>query len=254
MVAGVAPLEAAPPRHSPAFAPGPMLLLGAPGVGKGTQAKAIMAAWGIPQISTGDILRENVALGTELGLEAKRVMDRGELVSDAIVNAMVEARLQREDAASGYVLDGYPRTLRQSEFFDRLLERGLFAGSGANGGPRRGAELPVVAVSIRVPYDQLLRRITGRRVCLTGKHIYNIYFQPPALDNVCDFDGSPLQQRSDDREEVFVERMKAYEDATAPVVAHYRGLGRFAEVDGERSVDQVTTEILAAVERLRTQA
>jgi adenylate kinase len=254
MVAGVAALESSELRTRPLFAPGPVLLLGAPGVGKGTQAKAIMAAWGIPQISTGDILRENVALGTPLGIEAKRVMDRGELVSDAIVNPMVEARLQREDAASGYVLDGYPRTLPQSEFFDALLERGLFAARAGSARRRLGAELPVIAISIQVGYDQLLRRITGRRVCPSCKHIYNIYFQPPAVDALCDVDGTPLQQRSDDREEVFAERMRAYDEATAPVVNHYRALGRFTEVDGERAVDQVTAEILAAVERMRTQA
>ena len=218
--------------------PGPVLLLGAPGVGKGTQAKAIMAAWGIPQISTGDILRANVSGDTELGKKARAVMDRGELVPDDLVNEMVADRLKQPDTANGYILDGFPRTLGQAEWLDAHLTK-------QSGG------LPVVAVSIKVSYTQLLRRITGRRNCPVCKSIYNIYLQPPKVDELCDLDGTPLARRSDDTEAVFEERMRTYESQTAPVVEHYRALGRFEEVDGEQPVEAVTAEVMAAVLRLR---
>jgi adenylate kinase len=221
-------------------APGPILLLGAPGVGKGTQAKALMAAWGIPQISTGDLLRWNVSQETMLGRQAKSVLDRGELVSDELVNEMVAERLKQPDTSAGYILDGYPRTLGQAAWVDKHL----------NGkGP---AALPVIAVSIEVGYNQLLRRITGRRTCPVCKSIYNIYLQPPKVDEVCDLDGTPLARRSDDTEEVFEERMRAYEALTAPVVEHYRALGRFERVDGEQSVEAVTAAVMDAVRRLRS--
>jgi adenylate kinase len=218
--------------------PGPVLLLGAPGVGKGTQAKAIMAAWGIPQISTGDILRSNVSGGTELGKKARALMDRGELVPDDLVNQMVADRLQLPDTAKGYILDGFPRTLGQAEWLDSYLAE-------------RSGGLPVVAVSIKVGYTQLLRRITGRRNCPVCKSIYNIYLQPPKVDTLCDLDGTPLARRSDDTEEVFEERMRTYESLTAPVIEHYRACGRFQEVDGELPVDAVTAAVMAAVLRLR---
>lgn len=220
--------------------PGPILLLGAPGVGKGTQAKALMAAWGIPQISTGDLLRANVSDETALGKQAKAVLDRGELVSDDLVNEMVADRLTHPDTVNGYILDGYPRTLGQAAWVDSRL-----SGKGP-------AALPVVAVSIEVSYNQLLRRITGRRTCPVCKRIYNIYLQPPKVDEVCDVDGTPLVRRSDDTEEVFEERMRAYEALTAPVVEHYRALGRFERVDGEQSVEAVTTAVMDAVRRLRS--
>jgi adenylate kinase len=221
------------------IAPGPILLLGAPGVGKGTQAKELMAAWGIPQISTGDILRANVSQGTALGVQAKAVLDRGELVSDDLVNEMVADRLKLPDTAAGYILDGFPRTLGQADWLDEHL-----AASESN--------LPVVAVSIQVGYNQLLRRITGRRSCPVCKSIYNIYLQPPKVDELCDLDGTPLTRRSDDTEEVFEERMRAYNALTAPVVDHYRALGRFEEVDGEQPVSAVTAAVMNAVVRLRS--
>jgi len=228
-----------PSPAQPKTAPGPILLLGAPGVGKGTQAKELMAAWGIPQISTGDLLRANVSQGTALGKLAKSVLDKGELVSDDLVNEMVAERLKAPDTASGYILDGFPRTLGQADWLDAHL-----AASGNT--------LPVIAVSIQVSYNQLLRRITGRRNCPVCKSIYNIYLQPPKVDELCDLDGTPLARRSDDTEEVFEERMRAYESLTAPVVEHYRALGRFAEVNGEQPVSAVTAEVMQAVQRLRS--
>ena len=234
--------------------PGPILLLGAPGVGKGTQAKEIVAAWGIPQISTGDILRANVAGSTELGKKAKAVMDRGELVSDDLVNEMVAGRLLQPDTVNGYILDGFPRTLGQAEWLDAYLAaqpgQGPQEARSSHSGVEAGS-LPVIAASIKVGYTQLLRRITGRRTCPVCKSSYNIYLQPPKVDEKCDLDGTPLARRSDDTEEVFKERMRTYESLTAPVVEHYRALGRFEEVDGEQPVDAVAAAVMAAVLRLR---
>jgi adenylate kinase len=224
-----------------AITPGPMLLMGAPGVGKGTQAKGLMAVWGIPQISTGDLLRDHRQRGTQLGAQATQLMDSGKLVSDDLVNQMVAERLQQPDTTRGYILDGYPRTLAQAEWLDQRLA----ATAGA---------LPLIAVSIKVSYNQLLRRITGRRNCPTCQLIYNVYLQPPKFDTVCDIDGTPLVQRADDVETVFHERMRTYAALTAPVVEHYRAGSRFVEVDGEQPADKVMQDILAAVSRLRAQS
>ena len=218
--------------------PGPILLLGAPGVGKGTQAKELAAKWGIPQISTGDLLRYNRDHGTELGKQAKAIMAEGKLVPDDLVNQMVAERLKRPDTANGYILDGYPRTLGQARWLDEHL--------GAD-----SKALPVIAVSIQVGYNELLRRITGRRICPVCGTIYNIYLQPPKVEGKCDLDGTPLERRSDDTEEVFRERMRTYESQTAPVVEHYRALGRFEEVDGNQPVSAVAAGVEAAVARLR---
>ncbi len=236
---------------SVSFHPGPVLLLGAPGVGKGTQAKAIMGAWGIPQISTGDILREIKNRALQPSPIADRLlregklhegdmlrMEAGKLVSDSLVNDMVAARLSEPDTARGYILDGFPRTLVQANWLDAQLASGA-------------SSLPVVAVSLRVNEQQLLLRITGRRSCPVCKRIYNVYLKPPVADTVCDFDQTVLEQRADDTAAVFAERMRAYAEQTAPVLEHYRALGRYAEVDGDAPVDIVTEGILAAVERLR---
>jgi adenylate kinase len=218
--------------------PGPILLLGAPGVGKGTQAKELVKLWGIPQISTGDLLRANKDQGTPLGREAKEIMSRGELVPDSMVNEMVAIRLLEPDTARGYILDGFPRTLGQAKWLDGRLAA-------------QPESLPVVAVSIQVNYNQLLRRITGRRNCPVCGTIYNIYMNPPKKDGFCDLEGAALVQRADDTDEVFKERMRAYGALTAPVVEHYRELGRFAEVDGDRPIAVIAAGIVAAVERLR---
>jgi adenylate kinase len=210
--------------------------LGAPGVGKGTQAKELVKWWGIPQISTGDLLRANVAQGTPLGKAAKAIMARGELVPDSMVEDMADHRLRQPDTANGYILDGFPRTLPQAEWLDNRLA---------------GQSLPVVAVSIRVDYNQLLRRITGRRNCPVCQTIYNVHVNPPKRDGICDLEGAALVQRADDTEEVFKERMRAYEALTAPVVEHYRVLGRFAEVNGDRPIGEIAAGIVATVERLR---
>jgi adenylate kinase len=228
------------PTAAPAddkFLPGPVLLLGAPGVGKGTQAKALMAAYGIPQVSTGDILRANISKGTELGKAAKALVDQGTLVSDDLVNQMVADRLKQPDTRCGFILDGFPRTLNQATWLDSQLSA-------------EATTLPVVAISIIVDYEQLLHRITGRRISPAGR-IYNIYSNPPKVAGVCDVDGSTLVQRPDDSDAVFTERMKTFEAQTAPVIEHYRKQGRFEEIDGDHSVEQVTAEIASALKRLR---
>jgi adenylate kinase len=197
-----------------------------------------MAAYGIPQISTGDILRANIAQGTPLGRSAKALMDQGVLISDDLVNQMVADRLTQPDTARGYVLDGFPRTLNQARWVDTQLSTGTPA-------------LPVVAISIVVDYEQLLHRITGRRISPAGR-IYNIYTNPPAIEGIDDVDGSPLIQRPDDSEEVFTERMKTFEAQTAPVVEHYRNQGRFREIDGDQSVESVSEAIKSALQSLRS--
>lgn len=219
--------------------PGPILLLGAPGVGKGTQAKELVKLWGIPQISTGDLLRANVAQGTALGKVARETMQRGELVPDTLVNEMVAVRLTEPDTARGYILDGFPRTLPQAHWLDGRLAA-------------QTKGLPVIAVSLQVDYNQLLRRITGRRICPVCQTIYNIYSNPPQRAGFCDVEGAALTQRADDTEEVFAERMRAYAAQTAPVIEHYRTAGRFAEVAGDGPIAAIAAGIVAAVERLRS--
>jgi len=216
---------------------GPIILLGAPGAGKGTQAKAISALYGIPQISTGDILRDNVARGTELGKKADPIMKSGGLVPDDLMLAMVADRLSQPDCSRGYILDGFPRTVGQAEWLDSYLSKALFSGTS----------MAPVVVSIEVSYNQLLQRLTGRRSCPADGKIYNIYFQPPRKEGVCDSCGTQLVQRKDDKEDVISERLKSYERQTLPLVDYYRGKGTLKALNGETAVDQVTQETLAVI-------
>ena len=220
---------------------GPVVLLGPPGAGKGTQAKRIMGRYGIPQISTGDLLRQNVALGTELGQAAKAVMARGQLVSDDLVCVMVRERLVQPDCKLGYILDGFPRTPAQAGWLDALLEQELFD----NTRPTRA--WPIV-IRLDVDYNQLLLRITGRRSCPTDGRIYNVHFQPPRVDELCDLDGTRLVTRNDDRLEVIQPRLTAYQEQTRPVADYYQRTGRLIAVDGELPIDQVTEKIFRILE------
>lgn len=195
-----------------------------------------MAEFGIPQISTGDLLRKHKAEHTPLGILADELMSKGQLVPDNLVMDMVAARFKDPDTEHGYILDGFPRTLTQAEWLDTQLVAYL---------------LPVVAVNIVVPEKVLLERITGRRISPAGR-IYNIYTNPPKVEGVCDVDGSKLEQRKDDTEEIFVKRMKGFRDETEPVIAYYSAHGgRFAEVNGDQAVDDVTHGIRAALLKLR---
>jgi len=220
---------------------GPVVLLGPPGAGKGTQAKRIMEHYAVPQVSTGDLLRENVALGTEVGLAAKAVMARGELVCDDLVCNMVRLRLTQPDCKRGYVLDGFPRTPAQAGWLDALLDHELFDKS------RPTRAWPIV-ISLDVDYNKLLLRITGRRSCPTCGRIYNVHFQPPRVDELCDVDGTKLETRNDDRLEVIQPRLTAYQEQTRPVVDYYQRTRRLISVNGDLPMDQVTEQIFRIIE------
>ncbi len=216
---------------------GPLILLGPPGAGKGTQAKKIAETYGIPQISTGDILRANVAAGTELGNQAKAIMERGELVPDSLVCDMVASRLMESDCARGFILDGFPRTVTQAEWLDAFLEGKVFEKQPCS-------KVPPIVVDFVVDYNSLLRRLTGRRSCPTCGRIYNIHFQPPQVAGICDVDGAKLATRKDDDEKVVSERLKEYERKTLPLAHYYRSKGRLKAVDGDRDMDVVAAEAL----------
>ena len=219
---------------------GPVLLLGAPGVGKGTQAQRLVEIFKIPQISTGDLLREHVRLGTDLGIAAKVLMDGGKLIPDAVMNSMVAERLQHPDVSKGFVLDGFPRTIAQSQWIDDEVAKAITL-------------LPLVALQIQVPQEELLKRITGRRICPLCQHIYNIYSHPPATEGICDIDGTPLQHRSDDTEATFQKRMLEYGEKTSAVIEHYRSRGRFSDIDGTGSMQAVEGSLLHALRRFRVE-
>ena len=220
---------------------GPIVLLGPPGAGKGTQSKRIMEKYLIPQISTGDLLRNNVVQGTGLGLAAKAVMERGELVSDDLVCEMVRLRLRDPDCKRGYILDGFPRTAAQAGWLDALLDDKLFDNLHST------RTWPIV-IRLDVDYNELLLRITGRRSCPTCGRIYNVHFQPALVDEVCDLDGSKLVTRNDDRLEVIQPRLAAYQEQTRPVADYYQRTGRLISIDGDRPMDEVTAQIFRIIE------
>jgi adenylate kinase len=220
---------------------GPVVLFGPPGAGKGTQAKRIMERYLIPQVSTGDILRQNIALGTPLGMVAKSVMAQGKLVSDDLVFTLVGERLSQPDCARGYVLDGFPRTAAQAGWLDALLDKALFDNSRAT------RAWPIV-IRLDVDYNQLLLRITGRRSCPTCGRIYNVHLQPPRVDELCDVDGTKLVTRNDDRLEVLQPRLTAYQEQTRPVSDYYQRTGRLISINGDLPMDDVTEQIFKILE------
>jgi len=221
---------------------GPIILLGSPGAGKGTQAKLIASHYQIPQVSTGDLLRDNVSKGTQLGKTASSIMARGELVPDDLVYGIVSDRLRESDCDRGYILDGFPRTPSQAGWLDALLEDKFFDK------PSQQKWHPLV-VRIDVDYNELLLRLTGRRICPACGTIYNVHLQPPRKGDLCDKDGSKLVIRDDDREEVIRERLLAYERQTRPVAEYYASRGRLVSVDGDLPVDQVSEWIFREIER-----
>ncbi len=221
---------------------GAVVLLGAPGAGKGTQSKIVAAQYGIPQISTGDLLRENVDKDTELGKAAKSVLEKGGLVSDNLVEDMLAERIRiGGDTKRGFILDGFPRTLAQAEYLDRFLREWT-----AQVAP--GEHWSPVVINVAVGYNQLLRRLTGRRSCPTCGRIYNVYSQPPRVDELCDIDGTKLVTRRDDAEEVISERLKAYERQTMPLIDYYKSRGNLHEINGDQDLDKVTGTVLKLVE------
>jgi adenylate kinase len=207
-----------------------VIFLGPPGAGKGTQARQIAESYSVPHLSTGDMFREHVSRNTPLGLRAKPIMERGELVPDDLVLSMVEDRISRPDCADGFILDGFPRTLPQAEKLDEIL--------------RRRFKTDPLVVHFVVDQDQLMRRLTGRRTCKIGGEIYNIYDHPPKVPGRCDHDGGELIQRPDDREEVIGERLAAYERQTRPLVDYYRRRGVLKDVDGMAAPAAVTKNVL----------
>jgi adenylate kinase len=213
-----------------------LVLLGPPGAGKGTQAKLLQDHFHIPQVSTGDILRRAVADGSTLGAQAKRYMDRGELVPDSLINDIVEERLAEDDCRTGFLLDGFPRTVVQAETFERMLERRNLVLDGA--------------VSLRVPRDDLVARLSGRRTCRRCSAMYHVHFNPPAKDLVCDRCGGDLYQRADDQEETIKARMEVYETQSAPLREHFRKKGLLREVDGSKGTDEVFEQILGALQKV----
>lgn len=201
-----------------------LVLFGAPGAGKGTQAKFIIDKYGIPQISTGDILRAAIANQTKLGLEAKSFMDAGKLVPDEVVNGLVAERLAQPDCEKGFIMDGFPRTVVQAKTLDEILAK-------------LGKKIEKV-IALNVPDSNIIERITGRRTSkLTGK-IYHIKFNPPVDEKEED-----LVQRADDTEEVVVKRLETYHSQTAPVLDYYKEQNKVTEIDGTRSLDEITKDI-----------
>jgi adenylate kinase len=210
-----------------------VIFLGPPGAGKGTQAGALAQEWGIPHVATGDMLREAAARGTRLGLEARRYMDTGALVPDEVVIGLVGERLTEPDAAHGVVLDGFPRTVTQAEALDRLLRA-------------QGAEIDRV-VFFDVARPELLRRLTGRRICRECGASYHIAFVPPRTPDVCDRCGGELYQREDDSEAAVLKRLDVYANQTAPLLDYYRGRCILAEVKAEGAVADITGAIRKTV-------
>ena len=210
-----------------------VIFLGAPGAGKGTQARRLAAGSGVPQVATGDMLREAVAAGTPLGREAKRFMDQGALVPDEVVIGLVDERLSRPDAGPGYVLDGFPRTVAQAEALDALLRR-------------LGQDLDRV-VFFDVSRDELLRRLTGRRVCRRCGTAFHLVSAPPRVAGQCDQCGGELYQRDDDAEATVGRRLDVYQTQTAPLLDYYRTRGLLVRVAGEGPVDRVAEAIQKAV-------
>lgn len=215
-----------------------LILLGPPGAGKGTQAERLRADFALAHLSTGDMLRSQVAEGTELGTRAKEYMDRGELVPDEVIIGMILERIEEEDAKDGFLLDGFPRNESQADALEQALgrqERRLTA-----------------ALLIDVPDDEVVRRLSGRRVCVKNpSHIYHVEFDPPKHEGVCDQDGARLIQRDDDQEETIRRRLEVYHQQTAPLIDYYERTALLRSFDGRRNPNEVHDHIRAALATLR---
>jgi adenylate kinase len=214
-----------------------LILLGPPGAGKGTQAARLVEDFSLPYYATGDILRSAVTEGTELGQEAKRYMDAGELVPDDVICRVIMERVDSPDAEDGFLLDGFPRTTGQAETLESALDR-------------RGRRL-TAALLIDAPDEEVIRRLSGRRICVKSQHLYHVEFDPPKREGVCDQDGSRLVQRDDDKPETVKKRLTVYHDQTKPLVEHYEDSGILRRVDGTRPPGEVHDHLRAAVATLR---
>lgn len=210
-----------------------LVLLGPPGAGKGTQAKLVAARLGLPHISSGDIFRENLQAQTELGRLAKGYIDRGELVPDDVTIEMIRQRLSQSDCAPGAILDGFPRTPAQAQALEQMLRE---FGAGVD-----------AVIYIKVPESVLIERLSGRWTCRAAGHIFHEKNNPPRQDGRCDYDGSELYQREDDRVETVARRIRVYLEQTAPLVAYYQQKGLLVEVDGAQPIEKVTEALLTAL-------
>jgi adenylate kinase len=214
-----------------------VVLFGPPGAGKGTQAKELTKKYSIPHISTGDILRANVRDGTELGMKAKEYMDRGELVPDAVLIGLIKNRLNEPDCKTGYLLDGYPRTIPQADALNTILEE-------------IGKPLDVV-INIEVLDDELVQRLSGRRTCPKCGESYHVVFNPPQKQGICDVCGSQLYQRDDDQEEVIRQRLAVYNQKTKPLIDYYVKAGILVNINGSATVDEVFREVSGVMDKYK---
>ncbi len=215
-----------------------IVLLGPPGVGKGTQAKILAQKTGLTHVSSGDLFREHLKNQTDLGRLAQSYMSKGELVPDDVTIAMVRDRLSRPDCESGAILDGFPRTPVQAEALEKMLAE-------------FSAQVDVVPY-ISAPDEVLVERLSGRRTCRAQGHVFHVRYNPPAKEGVCDYDGSELYQREDDREETVRRRIQVYREQTAPLVSYYREQGKLVEINGAQPIEQVTQDLLRALEQVET--
>ncbi|MEW6766051.1 MAG: adenylate kinase [Pseudomonadota bacterium] len=213
-----------------------IVLLGAPGSGKGTQSKFLVEHYKVPQISTGDLLRAQVAAGSPLGLKAKQAMDNGQLVSDDIVLGMIRERLDEDDTRNGFILDGFPRNLAQASALDAML--------ADLGKPLQAAIL------LDVPFEDLMQRLTGRMTCSSCGAVFNKYTHAPRKAGVCDTCGGELTQRADDNEETVAKRLHVFEQQTAPLINFYKAEGKLHSVDGQRSMEAIFADFRTIIDNL----
>lgn len=210
-----------------------LVLLGAPGAGKGTQADVLKEKLGIPHISTGDIFRSNIKNNTELGKKAKEYIDKGLLVPDEVTVDIVKSRIQEEDCIEGFILDGFPRTIPQAEFLDKIL-----------------SELEInldYVLNIHVPDEKLVNRLSGRRVCQKCGKSYHVIYNPPSKENICSECGGSIIQRDDDKEETVLNRLKTYHQQTAPLIEYYKNQGKLVTAIGQEEIKDTTKEVMKAL-------
>ena len=217
-----------------------LILMGPPGAGKGTQAERLVDDFDLPYYATGDILRAAVSDATELGRQAQEYMDRGELVPDELICDVMMERIDTPEAEDGFILDGFPRTVPQADVLDEALDR-------------RGRSL-TAALFIDAPAEEIIRRLSGRRICVQNQHVYHVAFDPPKTPGVCDQDGSRLVQRDDDKPETIEKRLAVYRDQTAPLIERYEEQGLLRRFDGSRSPEEVHSHIRATLATLALEA